>query len=146
MILFTGGTDWELTAGDPTEAEVMRDAYYNMSLRSGSIHPHCYDQILLEEHSTSTCLNAVNSIDLLTHHDNGTWLINTTTYHIITSPFHQYRAYRTFVKQLQHHHGVDATHRVHMVQPSAPADDHATQLDFIREVLAIALYTVQGKI
>jgi len=65
---------------------------------------------------------------------------------LVTSKFHQYRSYYTFIRQLhQHYPDLWTSIRVTIEPVDTEGQHAATQSEWVRELLALALYTMQGK-
>jgi uncharacterized SAM-binding protein YcdF (DUF218 family) len=106
---------------------------------------------LLEQRSTSTRTNAIESLKLATHR-------RLRRVVVVTSEFHQFRARRTFQVAARELEEETAEHPMSVVVASlnsvpwetdrrranAAATELKHQFDFVRELAAIALYYVRG--
>ena len=158
-VVFTGGCSWSKRDELPSEAAVM--AKWMEARWKGKPLPQTADApqlqpspssadlpvFILEEQSTSTWTNAVNTLRLLTAH-----YPHISSLLLVTSRFHQWRTYAVFEKAIRVHtqSEADAASSGWSVGVSVMSadvlDDRVTQWDFWRELAAILYYKVRGYI
>ena len=151
-VLFTGGCSWSKRDELPSEAAVMQrwmDARWKgkplpqtadapqLPPAPSAADPPTY---ILEEQSTSTYTNAVNSLRLLAaHHPHVTSLL------LVTNRFHQWRTHAVFRRAVRERRGEEWAVGVRGMAEDV-MDERVTQWDFWRELAAILYYQARGYI
>ena len=134
LLVFSGG----VPAGHSrSEAQAM--AAHAQALLRLSAQPTAW---LLEGASRTTHENAALSLALL-------WAAssNASTIAVVTSPYHQLRAYRAITCAAGAHGGVSLfVLPVPRAHPTAPAERAARALEAAREVLALLYYLARGRL
>ena len=164
-VVFTGGCSWSKRDELPSEAAVM--AKWMEARWKGKPLPQTADApqlqpspaatdlptFILEEQSTSTWTNAVNTLRLLSSH-----YPHVTSLLLVTNRFHQWRTYAVFERAVRQQTSAEAADAgsggsgggAWSVAVSGlerdVMDDRVTQWDFWRELAAIVYYKLRGYI